>query len=333
MLFSKLELRQLKQKLVENAKLRREEKKDCYVYALLDPRKLGPFTYGHWKFSHEPFYIGKGKCNRIEIHNEKHGSNLFKANVIRKIKLTGFKDCLRVVKKGNLLSQEALALEILMIAKIGRRDLKLGPLTNLTDGGEGSISTINPKRESIRRKKISITLKNRTEEDLKLRNLKIAQTVASRSLNKKISISRNISKAHWNKSEEQRTFEGVCRANTWKNKPPEEFGKFLTKMAKINSDRTEEEKEIIRDKQSHTHNSKSEKEKAEIQEKKRLTMLSKTPEEKESARKKKQETWAKRTEEQKYETKKKYHTTLTKEKELERRKHISEGHLKRRIKQ
>jgi len=32
-----------------------------YVYALLDPRKNGPFKFDNIVFDYEPFYIGKGK--------------------------------------------------------------------------------------------------------------------------------------------------------------------------------------------------------------------------------------------------------------------------------
>jgi hypothetical protein len=36
-----------------------------YVYIYLDPRKPGKFHYGEYCFDYEPFYVGKGKDNRM----------------------------------------------------------------------------------------------------------------------------------------------------------------------------------------------------------------------------------------------------------------------------
>ncbi len=59
-----------------------------YVYAYFDPFKKGEYNYEEFKFDYEPFYIGKGKGNRLNIHlneNEKC-SNKHK---YYKIKLSG----------------------------------------------------------------------------------------------------------------------------------------------------------------------------------------------------------------------------------------------------
>jgi hypothetical protein len=58
---------------------------DYYVYALLDPRKPGPFRYGRWVFSHEPFYIGKGQGSRAEFHH-RYDVNYNDTHKTRKIK-------------------------------------------------------------------------------------------------------------------------------------------------------------------------------------------------------------------------------------------------------
>ena len=66
--------------------------KKFYIYALLDPRKRGPFFYKgiKFKFNYEPFYIGKGQTNRIFAHFSElsltKSSNNFKLNIMKKIK-------------------------------------------------------------------------------------------------------------------------------------------------------------------------------------------------------------------------------------------------------
>lgn len=118
-----------------------------YAYALLDPRRPGPFFYGHWKFSHEPFYIGKGKLGRAWCHvdsalEERNGDfNLHKCRKIRSIILEG-SEPLVVIKRNRLIEQEAFDLERLLIHKIGRHNLKTGPLTNLTAGGDGAVGRV-----------------------------------------------------------------------------------------------------------------------------------------------------------------------------------------------
>lgn len=111
-------------------------KKVFYVYALLDPRKPGPFYFGHWKFSHEPFYIGKGKGNRLNHHEKSDNRNNHRSNRIRSIHRDGF-EVLKVKKRTGLTERQAHLLEIKLIKTIGRRDTRTGPLANHTDGGEG----------------------------------------------------------------------------------------------------------------------------------------------------------------------------------------------------
>ena len=114
-----------------------------YVYALLDPRKPGCFKYNGilGAFTHEPFYVGKGQGYRHYYHlNEKEDStgNIFKYRKIKNIEKTGLK-VIAVKIFGNLSNEEALEKERLVISIIGRKIIIGGPLTNLTDGGEGSV--------------------------------------------------------------------------------------------------------------------------------------------------------------------------------------------------
>jgi hypothetical protein len=60
----------------------------------------------------------------------------FKQSIIDKIYAAGLRPIFRILKS-ELTIEEANALEMKMIAKIGRRDQGLGPLVNLTDGGDG----------------------------------------------------------------------------------------------------------------------------------------------------------------------------------------------------
>ena len=115
-----------------------------YTYIYLDPRKSGFYNYGNYVFECEPFYVGKGKNEQSKFHlkeakydvSNKWIYNLYKTNKIKKILQENLEPIILKVKE-NLSEQEAFELEIWLIWAIGRFNLKLGPLTNLTDGGEG----------------------------------------------------------------------------------------------------------------------------------------------------------------------------------------------------
>ncbi len=119
-----------------------------YVYVILDPRKPGHYVYGKYSFNYEPFYVGKGsKQNRYQIHlNESYTEydkkiikgGTFKCCKIRKIKKETSRDPIFMKIEENLYEQKSFDLEIFLISLIGRYTLNKGPLTNLTDGGEGA---------------------------------------------------------------------------------------------------------------------------------------------------------------------------------------------------
>lgn len=113
------------------------EDKTFYVYQLRDPR----FT--------EPFYIGKGKSTRAWEHITQarlyaaqkpvKDNNYHKHNIINKIERDGVQVNIELLLDG-LTNDEALAWEIFFIGIYGRADEGKGPLTNWTDGGDGTVN-------------------------------------------------------------------------------------------------------------------------------------------------------------------------------------------------
>lgn len=114
---------------------------DYYVYVLCDPRRPGEFKYGKWKFSHEPFYVGKGKGGRAQRHFQDYirnsatqNYNTRKTKRIAKIHTeTGLEPIVRYHR--GLAEDRAFDLEQRVVAKIGWG--RNGPLLNLSDGGLG----------------------------------------------------------------------------------------------------------------------------------------------------------------------------------------------------
>lgn len=113
-----------------------------YVYVLCRPRG-------------KPFYVGKGvklRCLQHEADARTTKTLTHKLNVIRGLYRQGQAVAYHI-DSSYLDDASALARERALIAEIGRHDLKLGPLTNQTDGGEG---TSNPSEESRQRRRDSL---------------------------------------------------------------------------------------------------------------------------------------------------------------------------------
>lgn len=126
--------------------------KGFYVYLYRDPRPRKGLR---------PIYVGKGKAGdaRADVHWSGHKrTNTFFARVLNKIRAAGLLPIIEVI---SWFDNEAAAFhcEIALINQIGRRDLGLGPLCNLTNGGEGTSGHV-PTAET--RAKRAASLKGRT---------------------------------------------------------------------------------------------------------------------------------------------------------------------------
>lgn len=130
--------------LVETSEIRKRlrNEKPFYVYILHKPDGV-------------PFYVGKGVRDRV-LNHEAEARNTkkltHKLNVIRSL----HRKSKRVLYKLDSFYEneiEACQRERHLISLIGRHDLKKGPLTNQTDGGEG---TSNPSEESRQRRRDSL---------------------------------------------------------------------------------------------------------------------------------------------------------------------------------
>jgi hypothetical protein len=130
-----------------------------YVYAYLDPRDNGEFKFGNYDFKNKPFYIGKGKSDRLDKHlksikdkNIDITNNRYKLNVINQIISEGLEPIIIKVVDG-LDEKTAYDIETLLIDIMGFRYNKTGILTNISIGGLGGDNfTNNPNKEEIREK-------------------------------------------------------------------------------------------------------------------------------------------------------------------------------------
>lgn len=111
-------------------------KQEHYVYHLIDPR------------TDIPFYVGKGKKDRMyshvrEVMNESWKVNTPKVKRIQDI-LNENQTVIHKIVFSNLSHAEALRKERQEIRRIGRADLGAGPLLNLKTGDERPIKKMRP---------------------------------------------------------------------------------------------------------------------------------------------------------------------------------------------
>src|SRR5690606_1472390 len=105
--------------------------------------KPGKYKFGQYEFDFEPFYIGKGTDKRYISHllNE-DPINKEKNKIIIELKNKGIIPDIKIIKE-NLSNDQAYQLENNLINIIGRKDLGIGPLTNLTSGTNYKLEDIS----------------------------------------------------------------------------------------------------------------------------------------------------------------------------------------------
>ena len=151
------------------------------------------YTYAYLREDRTPYYIGKGKGNRIYY-------------TYKRIKPP--KDKSRIIfLKQNLTEEEAFKHEIYMIAVFGRKDLGTGILQNLTDGGEG-VSGLSHSEETKR--KMSEVHKNPSEETRR------KKSDANKGKTLSDETKRKMSEAHKGKTHSEQSKRKVSEANKGK---------------------------------------------------------------------------------------------------------------------
>ena len=99
------------------------------------------YIYKHTRVDKgEIFYIGIGNQDQYKRAFVTQKRNKFWKNITSKTEYI-----VEIIEDG-LTWEEAQAKEIKLIAQYGRRDLGLGTLVNLTDGGEGTIGIIHTEQ-------------------------------------------------------------------------------------------------------------------------------------------------------------------------------------------
>ena len=110
------------------------------------------FCYQHIrKDTNEVFYIGMGKTadyRKSELGKYRRAYTRQKRNPLWKNIIDKIEYIVEIIFKSESL-EEVFAKEVELIKYYGRRDLKLGTLTNMTDGGEGTFNKSADARKRI----------------------------------------------------------------------------------------------------------------------------------------------------------------------------------------
>lgn len=139
-----------------------------YNYIYMDPTKPGiyPVKGLNIILKFEPFYVGKGTGNRLNKHLCGHSGRFMKDKIMslkeKKINPIIYK------LNNNISNSEAYENEKYLVKAIGRRDLGLGTLVNLTDGGKGMYGNIPSKitRNNIKNSKLGHSVSGETRDKI-----------------------------------------------------------------------------------------------------------------------------------------------------------------------
>lgn len=95
------------------------------------------YVYIIFDLNGTPRYVGKGKGDRWLYHESRtRFHNPFLKGLVSSAKQAG-RELPKIKLCEHLTEREAWQLEVILIAAIGRRNIGLGPLANLSDGGDG----------------------------------------------------------------------------------------------------------------------------------------------------------------------------------------------------
>lgn len=137
-----------------------------YVYIYFDPRENYSLKYNDFEFNFKPFYVGKGKNARLHEHLKDAkkqintlGKKSHKINTIISLLNSGCEPIIEIIFESEN-EVDCLLKEQELIKLIGRRNLFQGPLTNLTDGGEGTSNIIKSEETILKASNSKLGNKN-----------------------------------------------------------------------------------------------------------------------------------------------------------------------------
>lgn len=121
------------------------------LLAALSDNRAGYYVYCLWRTDlgePAPFYVGKGTGRRVTVHlcPSTFDESPIKGRILRKLCMAG-QDVMFSIFQFGMTESEAHTLECQMISLLGRQNLATGPLSNMTDGGEGMSGHLGLKLE------------------------------------------------------------------------------------------------------------------------------------------------------------------------------------------
>lgn len=134
--------------------------KNAYVYELWRPDTV------------RPFYVGVGCGKRVADY--RNGRNAHFRHVVAKLNRQAMGVVAKILVEG-LTWGEACDIERQHIALYGRTDLGLGPLVNMTDGGEGAFGHIKSAENRAKLRAANLGKKKSPEARLKMRLAKLGK--------------------------------------------------------------------------------------------------------------------------------------------------------------